>query len=183
MTYHAVLLSPLFLQGNSPHYPCFQPKLQTSTAGEAAARCLHCAEPGLRSPAKVCDVHPGQGKTLLRQLRGSRVIIHSCCNASMGARLWAGAEQSRNSTGLYRQALHTFCRVSCFPSQQSLHWTSVFPPSPRELLALVTSNRGLKPPAVLVRASAVALLCHGSTGAIQVCHCFKPKQAEKQVDF
>lgn len=181
MTYHTVVLSPPFLQGNSHCYPCFQPKLQTSTGGEAEAPCLHCAEPGLRGPAEVCGVHPGQDKTLLGQLRGSRVIIHPCCDASTGPHFWAREEQ-RQHRALQASPAHIL-QCFTFPIPPVSALDICVSSQSQGTLALVTSTRGLKPPAGPVHASAAALLYQGSTGAIQDCHCFKSKPAEKQVAF
>lgn len=171
MTYHTVLLSPPFLQGNSHCYPCFQPKLQTSTGGEAAALCLHCAEPGLRSPAEVCGVHPG---TAEREQSHHSPLLRCQHGASLlGQRR---AETAPGFTG--KPCIHFAVFHISHPNSLCTGHLCFLP---------VPGNAGTGDQQQRIKAPSCTGPCfcssQGSTGAIQDCHCFKSKQAEKQVAF
>lgn len=107
----------------------------------------------------MCGAHPRRGKTLPRQLRGSRVI-QSCCNASVGADFWAGAEQSQHQALRTSPAYMLQCFTVPIPTLSALD--ICVSSQSQGTLAPVTSNRGLKPRSVLVRVSAAALLCRRS---------------------
>lgn len=108
-------------------------------AGGAAARCLRCAELGRKEPC-----------------RGVR-----CSSPVRKDLAQAGEGEQRQRRALRTSPAHVLQRFT-FPIPTVSALDICVSSQSRGRLAPVTSNRGLKPPAVLVRAAVAAVLCCGS---------------------
>lgn len=81
---------------------------------------------------------------MLRQLRGSRVIIQSCCKASVGACFWAGAEQRQHRALRTNPAYILQCFT--FPISTVSALDICVSSQSQGMLALVTSKQRIKAP-------------------------------------